>query len=75
MRYRLHTLLIAMAIGPIVLAWAWLAVAGLRPVSRAMALEVAIGISLSTVAGFVMFLAAVRLVEGIAELLVREHRR
>lgn len=76
MRYCLRTLLIVLALGPMVLAGLWLAGERIASgISLAMALVVAIGVSLYTLAGFVMFIAAVRLVDLIAESLVRQKRR
>ena len=76
MRFGLRSLMMVLALGPLVLAGVWLVGAPIfRPISLAMALEVATGISLYTVTGFVLFVAAVRLVEWIAQCLLGPQRR
>ena len=73
MRYRLRTLLIMLTVGPVVLAHLWLA-GSPSSISPAMALAVAVGVSLYTLMGFALFIAAVRLLEMIAESLGEKRR-
>ncbi len=73
MRYRLRTLLIMLAVGPMVLAGLWSS--GVPSgISLAMALAVAVGVALYTLAGFVLFIAAVRLIDLLAEPLGQKRR-
>jgi hypothetical protein len=75
MQYRLRTLLIVLAVGPLVIAGTWLNRAYFASgFSLTMLLAVAIGVSLYTVAGFGLFIAAVRLIESMAEIIGQKRR-
>jgi hypothetical protein len=75
MQFRLRTLLIALAVGPLVIAGAWLNRASIASgFSLTMLLVVAMGVSLYTVVGFGLFIAAVRLIELMAEFLGQKRR-